>query len=190
MSQKALVGLLVSVLLAQDILAFTSETSSGSKRTSISVVRRSLLPPGMENADLAVISTSSSATTSWLSETTALNIVSPEGDETGLLLSNQAIIATFVIGLVPFAVATVEFWRRIAVGDSFGTGKDSVVIIGEDDAPLSSRGRRVLGKGALVTAYILFGLAAAVLAIVLYAVISSGTTAPSQEILSNIASPS
>ena len=92
-------------------------------------------------------------------------------EETGLL-SNQAIIATFIIGLVPFAVATVEFWRRIAVGESFGTGKDSV-IIGEDNAPLSSRGRRVLGRGALITAYILFGVAAGVLGIVLYAVLTS-----------------
>ena len=24
--------------------------------------------------------------------------------------------------------ATIEFWRRIAVGESFGTGKDSVII--------------------------------------------------------------
>ena len=112
-------------------------------------------------------------TLGWISSDDATAAaVTAESDDTGLL-SNQAIIATFVVGLVPFAVATVEFWRRIAVGDSFGTGSDSVVIIGEDDAPLSSRGRRVLGKGALVTAYILFGIAAAVLGIVLYAVISS-----------------
>jgi hypothetical protein len=51
----------------------------------------------------------------------------------------------FAIGVLPFAWATVEFWRRIAVGESFGTGKDSV-IIGEDLNPESSRGRRVLGK--------------------------------------------
>jgi hypothetical protein len=93
--------------------------------------------------------------------------------DTGLL-SNQAIVATFIVGLVPFAVATVEFWRRIAVGESFGTGKDSVVIIGEDNDPLSSRGRRVLGKGALITAYILFAIAAGVLGIVLYSVLTSG----------------
>ena len=51
----------------------------------------------------------------------------------------------FIIGCAPFAVATVEFWRRIAVGASFGTGTDSV-IIGEDNNPESSRGQRILGK--------------------------------------------
>ena len=112
-------------------------------------------------------------TSTWISEAASTAGETVYDDDTGLL-SNQAIIATFVIGVFPFAVATVEFWRRIAVGESFGTGSDSVVIIGEDDAPLSSRGRRVLGKGALVTAYILFGLAAAVLGIVIYAVITSG----------------
>ena len=49
----------------------------------------------------------------------------------------------FIAGIIPFAWATVEFWRRIAVGASFGTGQDSVVIIGEDNEPQSSRGRRV-----------------------------------------------
>lgn len=101
----------------------------------------------------------------------------PIEDTTGLVdpqLSSEATIAVFVAGLVPFAVATVEFWRRIAVGDSFGTGTDSVVIIGEDDNPQSSRGRRVLGKGALVVAYILFGVSALVLGIVGFAVLSSG----------------
>lgn len=110
-------------------------------------------------------------------------------DGTGLL-SNQAIIATFIVGLIPFAVATVEFWRRIAVGDSFGTGSDSVVFsIGEDDAPLSSRGRRVLGKGAMATAYVLFAIAAGVLGIVLYAVITSGVAPPSDSALADFASP-
>uniref|UniRef100_A0A8J9T8K0 Uncharacterized protein n=1 Tax=Phaeodactylum tricornutum TaxID=2850 RepID=A0A8J9T8K0_PHATR len=81
----------------------------------------------------------------------------------------------FVAGLVPFVWATVEFWRRIAVGESFGTGSDSIVIIGEDDAPESSRGRRVLGKGALFTAYVLFTISAAVLGIVLFSVLATDT---------------
>lgn len=66
----------------------------------------------------------------------------------------------FLIGVAPFAWATVEFWRRIAVGESFGTGRDSVVI-GEDSDPASSRGRRILGREAITAAYILFGIAAA-----------------------------
>ena len=51
----------------------------------------------------------------------------------------------FAIGVLPFAWASAEFWRRIAVGQPFGTGKDSI-IIGEDQNPESSRGRRTLGK--------------------------------------------
>lgn len=66
--------------------------------------------------------------------------------------------AVFIVGCSPFAIATVEFWRRIAVGEPFGTGSDSV-IIGEDDNPESSRGRRILGKDAFIAAYVLFGIA-------------------------------
>uniref|UniRef100_A0A7S2KGP4 Uncharacterized protein n=1 Tax=Leptocylindrus danicus TaxID=163516 RepID=A0A7S2KGP4_9STRA len=92
-------------------------------------------------------------------------------------------IAVFIAGIIPFAWATVEFWRRIAVGASFGTGADSVVIdpnlevvtIGEDGAPLSSRGRRVLGKGALAAAYLLFGIAIAVLGLTAVSVLSAPT---------------
>jgi hypothetical protein len=59
-------------------------------------------------------------------------------------------VAVFIAGIIPFAIATFEFWRRIAVGDPFGTGSDAVVFIGEDDNAVSSWGQRVLGKGALV----------------------------------------
>ena len=68
--------------------------------------------------------------------------------------------AVFAVGILPFAWASVEFWRRIAVGESFGTGKDSI-IIGEDQSPESSRGRRVLGKDAFLAAYVLFAIAGA-----------------------------
>lgn len=89
-------------------------------------------------------------------------------------------IAVFIAGLIPFGWATIEFWRRIAVGASFGTGADSVVIdpnlevvtIGEDGAPMSSRGRQVLGKGALAVAYLLFGIAIAVLGLTAVSVLS------------------
>ena len=50
-------------------------------------------------------------------------------------------------------------------GESFGTGTDRV-IIGMDDSPSDSRGTRVLGRGALVTAYVLFVCAFGTLAAV------------------------
>ncbi|GKY97977.1 hypothetical protein MPSEU_000755800 [Mayamaea pseudoterrestris] len=90
-------------------------------------------------------------------------------------LSPTQTILVFIIGVIPFAIATYEFWRRIAFGESFGTGSDSIVIIGEEDAPESSRGQRVLGKGALVVAYALFAIAAAVLGLVIYSVTTSAT---------------
>mmetsp|Transcript_14400 Transcript_14400/g.38559 ORF Transcript_14400/g.38559 Transcript_14400/m.38559 type:complete len:211 (+) Transcript_14400:103-735(+) len=34
----------------------------------------------------------------------------------------------FVVGSVPFVIATWQFWTRIAKGQRFGTGKDSVVF--------------------------------------------------------------
>ena len=66
----------------------------------------------------------------------------------------------FVIGCVPFLWATIEFWRRIFVGDPFGTGQDSVII--NDTSGNRPKGvRRVLGQDAITAAYILFGLAGA-----------------------------
>ena len=91
------------------------------------------------------------------------------------ILSTELNIAIFVIGLVPFIWATIEFWRRIAFGEPFGTTKDSV-IIGEDMKPSSSRGRRILGQGAIAVAYLLFGIAAFILVISLYSVTSTNPT--------------
>lgn len=89
-------------------------------------------------------------------------------------LSRETTIAVFIVGLIPFGVATFEFWRRIAVGASFGTADEQVVFtIGEDDAPANSRGKQVLGKDALLTAYAIFTVAAIVLGIVLYSVLTS-----------------
>ena len=105
-------------------------------------------------------------------------------------LSNTANVIVFIIGLIPFGWATVEFWRRIAVGATFGTGRDSVVIpkpqdvllddegnplitIGEDNNPNSSRGRQVLGKDALIVAYLLFAIAAASIGIAVYSVVTA-----------------
>lgn len=86
----------------------------------------------------------------------------------------------FAAGIFPFLWATYEFWRRIMFGEAFGTGTDSV-LIGMEDSPQDSRGIRVLGKGALVTAYVLFTLAFGTLAVVLYSVLTS--EAPSPEAL-------
>ena len=84
----------------------------------------------------------------------------------------------FVIGCVPFVWATWEFWRRIAVGASFGTGKDSIVIAPEiadglvDDADEDQLrrfgGRRVLGNDAISAAYVLMTVAAGSVALALY----------------------
>lgn len=78
----------------------------------------------------------------------------------------------FIVGIIPFGWATVEFWRRIAVGEPFGTTRDSIYI-GKENAPLESRGRRVLDRGAFLVAYILFGIAAAAIGITLYSVVTS-----------------
>lgn len=64
----------------------------------------------------------------------------------------------FVIGCVPFLWATIEFWRRIFVGDPFGTGQDSV-IINDTSGNRPKAVRRVLGQDAITAAYILFALA-------------------------------
>ncbi|KAL7486712.1 hypothetical protein ACHAW6_012309 [Cyclotella cf. meneghiniana] len=83
-------------------------------------------------------------------------------------LSPATALVVFIIGLIPFLWATYEFWRRIAFGEPFGTGSDSVIIpsspdrvfIGEDGNANSSRGRRTLDKSALTVAYVLFAVAA------------------------------
>ena len=71
--------------------------------------------------------------------------------------------SVFVIGCIPFVWATWEFWRRIAVGASFGTGKDAIVFSTDEDPDEDQMrrfgGRRVLGKGALAVAYVLFAAA-------------------------------
>lgn len=106
--------------------------------------------------------------------TGALQLIHPaDGSLPPFPMSPQVIVGVFAVGMVPFLVATVEFWRRIAVGGPFGTGSDSVVFVGEDGAPSSSRGRRVLDKNALRLAYALFAVATAVLGLVLVSVLTS-----------------
>lgn len=65
----------------------------------------------------------------------------------------------FVLGTVPFVWAANEFWRRIAVGASFGTGSDSVVIAPDEDQVRRFGGRRVLGQDALIAARVLMAVA-------------------------------
>jgi hypothetical protein len=103
----------------------------------------------------------------------ALRMLIPEESAANIqgLLQNSD-VWVFLIGVFPFAWATVEFWRRIAFGEPFGTGSDSV-IIGTDNAPTDSRGSRVLGKGALAIAYFLFASAFATFAVIAYAFVSS-----------------
>jgi hypothetical protein len=79
----------------------------------------------------------------------------------------------FLAGVFPFAWATVEFWRRIMFKEQFGTGSDAIVFIGMDDAPTDSQGRRVLGRGAIIIAYVLFFISFATIGIVLYSVATS-----------------
>ncbi len=64
--------------------------------------------------------------------------------------------------------AGIEFWRRIAVGDPFGTGQDSV-IINDTSGNRTKAVRRVLGQDAIIAARILFGIAGVSLFSVLYA---------------------
>ena len=82
----------------------------------------------------------------------------------------------FVIGCIPFVWATWEFWRRIAVGASFGTGKDAVVFDTDADADEDQMrrfgGRRVLGKGALAVAYVLFAAAGGSVLLAVYAALT------------------
>ena len=66
---------------------------------------------------------------------------------------------------------------RIANGQSFGTGSDSVTI-GTNDDPRRSRGARRLGQGAMNTAYVLFAIAGFTLAVTLFSVVSSPVYLP------------
>lgn len=101
----------------------------------------------------------------------------PMMDTTSVGASHTSDVAIFIIGVIPFLWATVEFWRRITLQLPFGTGNDSAFFsIGEDNNPSSSRGQRMLGKGALIVAYILFGMAASVVGISLLSVILSSSS--------------
>ena len=79
----------------------------------------------------------------------------------------------FVVGLIPFVWATVEFNRRVLKGLPFGTGKIGTVRFDSStDKAREESGTVVLGKGALLTSYILFGVAGATIFVSIAAVIS------------------
>ena len=145
-----------------------SRTLHGTTSTSLSAAQGLFLDSHLTTTLVASVEAMASATTGV-----------PSNDATTLenatKLSDSTIVLVFLAGVFPFAWATVEFWRRIAFGESFGTGSDSVVFttIGEEDAPQSSRGQRVLGKGALVIAYALFAIAFGVLALVIGSVLTT-----------------
>lgn len=119
------------------------------------------------------------------------------------MLSPNMIIFVFIIGIIPFIIATYEFLRCIAVGATFGTQSDSVIIIpnkkntkpstasitsitpttttpkafntnGENNNLQISRGQQILGNDALIVAYILFTIAASIIILELNLVISTG----------------
>ena len=95
------------------------------------------------------------------------------------IVFNNTDFLIFLAGIFPFVWATVEFWRRVMTGQSFGTGTGTdSIIIGIDDAPQDSRGRRILGKGALFTAYALFIIAFGTIGIVGYSVVTSAPPPP------------
>mmetsp|Transcript_17020 Transcript_17020/g.19485 ORF Transcript_17020/g.19485 Transcript_17020/m.19485 type:complete len:430 (+) Transcript_17020:277-1566(+) len=115
------------------------------------------------------------------SSTTTTTIANSIPNDTPLSSTTNVII--FIIGLIPFLWATYEFWSRIAVGSSFGTGKDSIQIrpsesnkittIGRDNDLNKSRGQQVLGDDALLVAYFLFAVAIGSVGIAVYSVVSS-----------------
>lgn len=111
------------------------------------------------------------------SSTTTTSLEAAMGAQDFLFNSD---VWVFIAGIFPFMWATYEFWRRIMFGETFGTGTDSV-IIGMEDSPQDSRGVRVLGRGALITAYTLFVIAFGTLGVVLYSVVTS--EAPTEEAL-------
>lgn len=85
--------------------------------------------------------------------------------------------AVFLIGMAPFVWATVEFWRRIAVGEPFGTTADSVIIRDTSGPATRPERQRVLGRDAIITARLLFvavGLALALVAAAGYQVLGGG----------------
>lgn len=141
--------------------------------TRVQLGRHKNLSPS-QSYEQSVITRSTTTMSINLFPEATTDLADPTSTLTTAALSVNTDLLVFLAGVFPFAWATVEFWRRVIVGESFGTGTDSV-IIGMDDSPADSRGRRVLGKGALVAAIVLFTISFGTIGIVLYSVVTSGT---------------
>jgi hypothetical protein len=162
----------------------TRKHSGGGSSTSTTTLGLMLIrPETLLIAMTAVTSTRTMQTTIPAQDMVA----TAAGAEVVAGLDPWTIVVVFLVGLTPFAVATVEFWRRIRLGQAFGTGSssDSVVFftnkdvsIGEDNAPLSSRGTQTLGPGAVMTAIVIFAVAALVIALAVVSVVTSDIPPP------------
>jgi hypothetical protein len=121
-------------------------------------------------------------------------------DSSLFVLSPTMAIGVFLVGVFPFVVAAIEFWRRIAVGAPFGTGTDSIffpqqqrtdgesvgganVNSSDNESADQRAGGRVLGPGALILAYALFALATSVLGLVLFSLVTSTVDLSSQPVV-------
>ena len=148
--------------------------------SSISSTSQLLLTTN-EIIDTVSVSTTTVAATTGTSTDVGVVVPAVEG------LSPTANTIIFIIGLIPFIWATYEFWSRIAVGASFGTGADSIQIkplsdgmkelttIGKEGDLKKSRGQQVLGDDALIVAYFLFIVAIGSVGIAIYSVVTSPT---------------
>ncbi|KAL3803677.1 hypothetical protein HJC23_003731 [Cyclotella cryptica] len=195
---QSIVHLVISVLLCSGVPATASISSPIAFQPALSSVKRSTYARRQANhptihtrtqSDRPVFGTNLRAiepssvqagfTSTMLSyEETMLQQPISLQDASIEQLSPTTTLIVFIIGIIPFLWATYEFWRRIAFGEPFGTGSDSVIIpspdqvfIGEDDNPNSSRGRRTLDKGALTVAYVLFAVAASTVIVAVASVV-------------------
>jgi len=189
----------IALILLQPSSAFLPQLVSDSSRNHVDLSTqfthhrnsRKLLPSKSSLNSLPSSTTSlfpiATTLTELLDTTTEITPVTqpPPVVVEGLSPTTNTIV--FVLGLIPFIWATYEFWSRIAVGASFGTGADSIqivpgassddsggkVTIGEDGNLSKSRGRKVLGDDALAVAYVLFAIVIASVGITVYSVLSS-----------------
>ncbi len=196
--------LVVLVVLSVDAFTTTTKSLSGGisrrtiqKRTSVfSITSNTIAEAATAPVAVGTPSIESTITASSATEIQALSTIIDNtnshvdnaitaGAGGGGGLSPLANTIVFIIGIIPFLWATYEFWSRIAVGSSFGTGQDSIQIrpsseamknvtmIGKDGDLKKSRGQRVLGDDALIVAYFLFAVAIGSVGIAVYSVITS-----------------
>jgi len=108
-----------------------------------------LLSPGDLSAAALLLGDAAQAAAGALPQAPSKVAVEPRG-----ITTQDSVV--FVIGVIPFVWATYEFWRRIAVGEPFGTTKDGSVVIAPEPDKVTGQPRRLLGRGAITLAYILF----------------------------------